>query len=301
MSWLLDSDPSIRWQVLRDLQPGESAEAIAAERSRIATEGWGARLLALQSPQGYWGGSDDEGWMTTMHTLVLLKNMGLDPACEAAQQMIGRVREHITWFQLDGRPFFEGETEPCINGGILAAGAYFGQAVDAVAERLLSEQLNDGGWNCKAPPSMRTSFHTTICVLEGLLAYEHSGGAKPALKRRVKKARLRAQGYLLERRLHKSLSTGEVIDKRWLRFAFPPTWHYDLLRGLDYLRSAGVAPDERMAEAITVVEERAHQNRRWPLNVLHGEHLSFELEPGVGRASHWNTLRAMRVLEWYRR
>src|ERR1700690_2891446 len=54
LKWLLDSDPSIRWQVMRDLT-GEAPAAIAAERSRVATEGWGAQLLTLQSPNGNWG------------------------------------------------------------------------------------------------------------------------------------------------------------------------------------------------------------------------------------------------------
>jgi hypothetical protein len=185
--------------------------------------------------------------------------------------------------------------EPCVNGGILSAGAYFGQPMDRLVDRLLDEQLEDGGWNCEAPSSTRSSFHTTICVLEGLLEYEKTGGATSA----VKHARVRAQDYLLKRRMLRSLTSGQVIERRWTRFSFPTTWHYDVLRGVDYLRSAGVEPDERVAEAVELVEKRRHQNWRWPLNVLHPDRVTFDMEAGIGKASRWNTLRALRVLHWY--
>src|SRR6185369_6901664 len=115
--------------------------------SRIAAEGWGARLLGLQAPGGQWGADDDEGWMTTVEALTLLKDLGVDPAAEQVRRAIDLVQERITWWQLDGRPFFDGETEACINGRILAAGAYFGVASDRLVEQLLHDQLDDGGWN----------------------------------------------------------------------------------------------------------------------------------------------------------
>lgn len=297
VKWLLDSDPSIRWQVMRDLTD-QPDDVVAAERSRVVAEGWGARLLGLQAAGGQWGADDDDGWMTTVYTLALLKDLGADPAGEEVCRAVGLVRDRITWWQLDGRPFFDGETEACINGRILAAGAYFGEPCDRLVDRLLDEQLEDGGWNCEAPPSKRSSFHSTICVLEGLLEYEKARGARAA----VTHARARAQDYLLERRMLRSLTSGEMIDRRWTRFSFPTTWHYDVLRGMDYLRSAGVEPDARVAEAIELVEQRRHQNGRWPLNVLHGDRVRvpFDMEAGVGKASRWNTLRALRVLDCYR-
>jgi hypothetical protein len=294
MKWLLDSDPAIRWQVMRDLTDAQD-EAVAAERSCVASDGWGARLLDLQSPNGNWGAENDRGWMTTVYSLALLKDLGVDPAGEKVRKAITLLQEKITWWQLDGRPFFDGETEPCINGAILAAGAYFGVPSDRLIERLLNEQLEDGGWNCQAPESKRASFHTTICVLEGLLEYEKHRGPTSA----VTQAKARAHDYLLERRMFKSLTTGEVIDRSWMRFSFPTTWHYDVLRGLDYLRSAGVKPDERVAEAVKAMKARRHQNGRWPLNALHPDRIAFDMEPGVGKASRWNTLRALRVLDWY--
>ena len=294
VKWLLDSDPSIRWQVMRDLTD-EPDEVIAAERSRVASEGWGAKLLDLQTQDGHWSDDQNHGWMTTTDVLALLKGLGVDPADEQVRKAIGLVRDRITWWQLDGRPFFDGETEPCINGRILAAGAYFGAEVDRLVDRLLDERLEDGGWNCEAPPSERSSFHTTICVLEGLLEYEKARGATTA----VTDALVGAEDYLLERSMLRSLTSGEVIDRRWTRFSFPTTWHYDVLRGLDYLRNAGVEPDERAAEAIELVGKRRHQNGRWPLGILHPDRIPFDMETGVGKASRWNTLRALRVLDWY--
>jgi hypothetical protein len=290
--WLLDSDPSIRWQVMRDLT-GEAPDAIAAERSRVATEGWGAQLLARQSADGSWGGGQWD--LVTLWSLVVLKDLGLDPTSKQARKMIDRIDKRLVFKPLNNRPFLHGETEPCINGRILGIGTYFKEPNDALANQLLNEQLEDGGWNCEAPKSRRSSFHTTICVLEGLLEYERAGCKSAA----VTKARKRAEGYLLERRMFRSLRTGEVINKRWLRFSFPMFWHYDALRGLDYLRSAGIKPDGRMEESIEIVMERRHQNGRWPLNLLHPESIPLEMETGVGRASRWNTLRALRVLRWY--
>ena len=295
IKWLLDSDPSIRWQVMQDLT-GAAPDAVAAERSRVATEGWGARLLARQSPAGKWGPpKKDRGLLITLYSLVVLKDLGLDPASKQARKMIDRVDKlAFTW--LDNRPFFHGETEPCINGRILALGAYFKEPNDVLAHQLLNEQLEDGGWNCEAPKSRRSSFHTTICVLEGLLDYERAGRKSAA----VSKARRRAENYLLERRLFHSLRTGEVIDKRWLRFAYPTVWHYDVLRALDYLRNAGIKPDTRVKEGIETVIQRRHQNGRWPLNLRHPERIPLEMETEVGHASRWNTLRALRALSWYK-
>jgi len=295
IKWLLDSDPAIRWQVMRDLTDEDRA-TIAAERSHVATKGWGAKLLSLQSPAGHWGGpQEDRGLLITLYSLVVLMDLGLDPASKQARKMIDRVDKRLVFKPLNNRPFLHGETEPCINGRILGLGAYFKEPNDALAKQLLGEQLEDGGWNCEAPRSRRSSFHTTICVLEGLLAYERAGRKSAA----VTKARKRGENYLLERRVFRSLRTGEVIDKRWLRFSFPTFWHYDVLRGLEYLRNAGIKPDRRVREAIKVVIERRHQNGRWPLNLLHPQYIPLQMETDVGSASRWNTLRALRVLRWY--
>jgi hypothetical protein len=299
--WLLDSDPSIRWQAMRDLTDAPDEE-VAAERARVATEGAGSRLLALQAPNGLWGGAAwNRGWDSTMHVLSLLREMGLDPASAEARRTLGLVRDCVTWQgcgpqEADDNPFFAGEVEPCINGQVTAPGAYFGQDVHGIVNRLLGEQLADGGWNCEAPNgSTRSSFNTTICVLEALLEHERANGDSPA----VTAARLRGQEYLLERRLFRRRSTGEVIDAAWTRFAFPTWWHYDVLRGLEYLRRAGIAPDERVAEAIDLVASKRDDEGRWPLETRYPGKMPVETDEGEGRPSRWNTLRALRVLDWY--
>jgi hypothetical protein len=305
--WLLDSDPSIRWQVMQDLI-GAPAEEVAAERAKIATEGWGAQLLALQGADGSWAGvAWNSGWNSTMHVLMLLRDMGLDPASDQARRAVSLVRDRVSWKgcgpqECDDNPFFAGELEPCINGQVAAVGAYFGQDVRGIIDRLLGEQLSDGGWNCEAPNnSTRSSFNTTICVLEALLEYELRFGSSPE----VTAARLRGQEYLLERRLFRRLSTGEVIERDrkgesvWTRFAFPTWWHYDVLRGLEYLRRASVAPDERVAEAIELVASKRDGDGRWPLEIRYSGKMPIEIDEGEGRPSRWNTLRALRVLNWY--
>lgn len=297
LKWLLDSDPAIRWQVMQDLAGAPDA-AVAAERARVARAGWGAKILAYQSSAGHFGGAqEDRGLMVTLFTLVLLKDFGLDPNSPEANRLTKRVAR-LVFREWGNRPFFSGEVEPCINGRILGVGAYFGKPSAALAKQLLSEQLPDGGWNCEAPKhSSCSSFHTTICVLEGLLDYERLVRKSAAITR----ARKRAEEYLLKRRLFRSLRTGEVIEKRWQRFAYPPFWHYDVLRGLEYFRKLGGKPDRRLEEAIEIVVARRHQNGRWPLNVLHPEQVPVRMETKTGHASRWNSLRALRVLAWYRK
>jgi len=314
VGWLLDSDPSIRWQVMRDLT-GAPAEDVAAERVRVATEGVGARLLALQGTDGRWGGAAwNLGWNSTMHVLMLLRDLGLDPASDQARRAVGLVRDGVTWKgcgpqECDGNPFFAGEVEPCINGQVGAVGAYFGQDIRGIVDRLLAEQLPDGGWNCEATNgSTRSSFNTTICALEALLEHELRVGSSPE----VTTARLRGQEYLLERRLFRRRSTGAVIDydkkdgpgagrgyPAWTRFAFPTWWRYDVLRGLEYLRRAGVTPDERVAEAIDLVASKRDGDGRWPLEVRYPGEMPVETDDIEGQPSRWITLRALRVLDWY--
>lgn len=307
IDWLLDSDPSIRWQVLRDLTDTPD-EQVAAERARVTTEGWGARLLDLQEADGSWGGAAwNRGWDSTMHVLWLLRHLGLDPASAEARRAVSLVRERVTWQgsgppECDDNPFFAGELEPCINGQVATAGAYFGQDVSGIVDLLLGEQLSDGGWNCDAPDrSTRSSFNTTICVLEALLEHERATGGSPE----VTKARLRGQEYLLERRLFRRLSTGEVIEQdrkgggAWKRFAFPTWWHYDVLRGLEYLRGADVTPDERVGEAIELVMSKRVDDGRWQLDTLYPGVMPVEIGESEGQPSRWITLRALRVLDWY--
>ena len=310
--WLLDGDPAIRWQVLRDLT-GASPEQVAAERSRVEGEGWGARLLGARDPDGQWDGgacfprrvADDwragiepdfshgQPWTATLPTLMLLRDLGLDPRSMAARETTSLVAANCRW-EHDGQAFFDGEVEPCINGRTLSVGAYFGAPVDGLVARLLEDQLDDGGWNCETENGATvSSFDSTICVLEGLLDYESSGEAVG-----VSAARRRGQEYLLERGLFRRKSTGEVPAERWLQLSWPPRWHYDVLRGLDYLRRTGDDPDPRAEEAVELVRDKRRPDGTWLLENTHPGDTWFGLEDGDGRPSRWNTLRALRVLAW---
>jgi len=305
IDWLLEGDPAIRWQVLRDLA-NAPADKVAAERARVERDGWGARLLALADPDGLWdggacfpasysGGEPGQPWTATMHTLQTLQLLGLDPASGSARRAIGLVAENGRW-EHAGQPYFDGEVEPCINGRTIETGVYFGVDVGAIVERILAERLADGGWNCEAENgSVRSSFDTTINVLDGLLEFERAtdGSAQ------VRTARRSGEEYLLERGLFRRKSTGVVVQPAYLEFAFPYYWHYDVLRALDYFRHSGVGPDPRMAEAVAVVRSKRQPDGRWLLDRIHTGRVHFELEGGVGTPSRWNTLRALRVLKWW--
>lgn len=306
VGWLLDSDPALRWQVLRDL-PDSPADVVAAERARVATEGWGAQLLALQGADGQWDGgtyrpgwADDakpffDAWTATTYALLDLRNLGLDPDSPQARHAVGLVRDNSRW-EATGTPFFSGETEPCINGMTLSVGSWFGQDVDGVAERLLADQLPDGGWNCWAEFGARvSSFHSTLTVLEGLLAWQQAGRSSAD----VTAARQRGEEYLLARGLFRRRSDGRVVDPRFTMFSYPTRWYYDVLRALDYLRSTGAAPDPRCAEAVSLVRDRRATDGRWPLENTHQGPTHLQMEGPDGFPSQWNTLRALRVLSWW--
>lgn len=306
LNWLLDSDPALRWQVLRDLTDAPPDD-VAAERGRVAVEGWGARLVALRSGDGQWAGgacfpadfrgdfSAGQPWTSTFPTLTLLRDLGVDPEAEQIRETVVLVRDNCRW-EHAGQPFFAGEVEPCINGRTVGLGAYFGVDVDDIVTRLLAEQLDDGGWNCETENgSVRSSFHTTICVLEGLLEHERAtGGSAESIA-----ARHRGEEYLLQRQLFRRLSTGDVVRPNWLRFSFPTWWHYDVLRGLDYFRVAGNDPDPRLADAVDLVRSKQQGDGSWLLENTHPGQVHFTMEEGDGEPSRWNTLRAMRVLNWY--
>jgi hypothetical protein len=307
LDWLLDSDPSIRWQALRYLADAP-AEVVAAERARVATEGWGARLLAFQGEDGQWDGGalfparrGDSGngqpWTATAYSLLLLRDFGVDPHTDHMRRAVALVRDNCRW-EHAGQPFFTGEVEPCINGMTIVLGVYFDQDVDSVVARLLGEQLDDGGWNCEVENgSVRSSFATTIRVLEGLLAHERAtGGSAESIA-----ARRRGEEYLLERKLFRRKSTGEVVDPAWLQFSFPTRWHYDVLRALEYFQVAGDRPDRRVDEAIRLLRSKQQPDGMWLLENTHPGKVHFALEDGDGRPSRWNTLRALRVLKWYER
>jgi hypothetical protein len=314
IDWLLDSDPSIRWQAMRDVLDAPEPEW-RAQRAKVETEGWGARLLSYEDEDGQWAGgafaprdSDfsewqevGQPWTATSFVLAQLRELGLEPSSDRAQRAVALIGENSRW-EHDGQPYWEGEVEECINGRTVADGAYFGVDVSPIVGRLVDERLDDGGWNCeRANGSVRSSFHSTINVLEGLLEYERATGGTPESRA----ARASGEEFLLERKLFRRLSTGEPADERFLSFVHPNQWRYDVLRGLDYFRSAaeltGAAPDPRLAEAVDHVRSRRSDDGTWPLDWRLRGRVWFDIDDGPGEPSRWVTLRALRVLRWWTR
>ncbi len=305
--YLLQGDPAIRWQVLQDLLDAPAAE-VAAERRRVAREGWGARLLAEQAEDGRWdGGTYRPGWVdesrpffdawsATHPSLELLRAFGPDPDAPEVRRAVERVRRGVRW-EHAGEPYFAGETEPCINGGALANAAFLGEGGDEIVQTLLATRLPDGGWNCwDQDGTSRSSFHSTICAVEGLWAWETAGGSSAD----VTAARRGGEEVLLERGLLRRRSTGEIIDPRFAMPSFPTRWYYDVLRALDHLRTARPERDERCEEAVELIRAKRLPMGLWRLENTHKGPTLFDLDGEFeGFPSRWITLRALRVLHWW--
>jgi len=300
ISWLLAGDPAIRWQTLRDLF-GASRREVECERERVAEEGWGARLLHHQEPSGQWGGGIyTPKWTSTTYTMVLLRSLGLPPghpqALQGCKLLLDKGHYRDGGFN-SWRSFRH--SEPCVTGMVLATCAHFrldDDRVQSFANYLLGQQMRDGGWNCRSYyGATHSSMHTTILALEGLLEYERS---KPQNVAEVREAQVKGREFLLRHHLFRSHRTGKVIDPAWTRFSFPPRWHYDILRGLDYFRDAGAPRDERLRDAIEIVRQRRKPDGRWILQNRYPGKEFFQFEK-LGEPSRWNTLRALRVLCWW--
>jgi hypothetical protein len=337
VEWLLRGDPAIRWQVRRDLLDAPEAEVLT-ERARVEHEGWGARLLALRAPDGLWadgacfpgtaafaadtaralaageppppwpspdpgpgevatdaGDEPGQPWTATYRVLLDLCDLGVPPDSPVMQETARLVACNCRW-ECDGLPFFAGEEDCCINAGTILIGTYLGVDVEPVVERLLADQMPDGGWNCWARTRPApSSFASTLDVVDALLTWERRCGGSEEVRR----ARRNGEEYLLRRKLHRSLRTGEVVNPEWTLFSHPPRWHYDLLKATEYFARRGGPPDPRLTEAIERVRAKRRPDGRWLLENSHPGAVHFRFEDPDGTPSRWNTLRALRVLRWY--
>ena len=313
VSWLLDSDPALRWQVERDVL-GDPPAVWAATRDRVATEGFGARLLALQDADGQWAGGaffpgdfDFEGqeassgqpWTATTWTLNSLREWGV--GAEALRGTAELLAENSRW-EYDDLPYWGGEVDCCINAWTLANGLWLGADVTGIADWFVEHRLPDGGWNCEwVDGSRRSSFHSTLNSLKGLLAFDVATGGTDASRA----ARHGGEEYLLERGLFRRLSTGEAVGSWVDRFAYPIRWVCSTLNAVDYFREAtavdGVGPDPRMAEAIEMIRAARQSDGTWLQAGRDEGRVWFEVDVPAGEPSKWLTLYGIRVLDWWDR
>ena len=301
LDWLLEGDPAVRWQTQRDLLDAQPA-VYEAERAKVATQGWGARYLAAQDADGRWGGGlYGPKWISTHYTLLTLQRIGLAPGHPQALLAVKLLFDKGARAD-QGLNFVKGEpehAETCISGMGLCMAAYFGledERVPRLAEHLLGQQMQDGGWNCESyRGATHSSFHTTASVLEGLLAF-HLGNPKSGLP--VASAMAAGREFLLQHRLYKSHRTGEIVKDSMTRGPFPPFWQYDFMRALDYFRSASADRDERAQDAIDLLLSKHDADGYWPQYRGPSGKYWFQMET-AGKPSRWNTLRALRILRWW--
>lgn len=318
--WLLDSDPSLRWQVERDLLDAPE-QVWRATRARTASEGYGARLLALQDQDGQWAGGAyfptrnderaevgdvDEGqpWVATTWSLTALREWGV-PA-RALGDTVERIRRHSRW-EYDELPYWGGEVDVCINGCTLANGTWLGADVTSLAAWFGEHQLGDGGWNCEwVEGATVSSFHSTLNALEGLRYREAHGeahGIPVEELAHLGAVRRRGQEYLLERGLMRRQSTGEQVGAWVTELAHPARWRYSVLRALEHFRRAaeldGETPDPRLADAVGTLRALRRPDGRWAQQAHHEGQEWFAVDAPVGMPSRWLTLQALRVLRWW--
>ena len=308
LAWLFDSDPSLQWQVERDLAH-EPAGVWQATRVRVAAEGFGAELLSRQDEDGQWAGGayfpadateDEPGqpWTATTWSLNALREWGVQ-ADALRPDTAGLLRRNARW-EYDDLPYWGGEVDACINGYTIANGAWLGADVAPLADWFVQHRLRDGGWNCSwVQGSERSSFHSTLNSLHGILDYEiRTGGLLP-----LRAARHHGEEYLLQRGLMRRLSTGETHAPWATHFAYPYRWYYSVLRAADYFRTAalhdGRRPDPRMAEAVELVRAARDTDGTWHQQLPHEGRVWFHVDAGPGEPSKWLTFHALRVLHWW--
>jgi hypothetical protein len=314
-AWLLDSDPALRWQVERDLMD-EPPATWQATRARISTEGFGARLLELQDSDGQWAGGaffpadfdfrspeaaegSGQPWTATTWTLNSLRDWGLDPAVLRERRTAQLLAENSYW-EYEDRPYWSGEVDCCINAWTVANGVWLGADIKGIVDWFLEHRLPDGGWNCEwINGSTRSSFHSTLNSLKGLLAYDAATGGTNA----TQAARRAGQEYLLQRRLFRRLSTGEPVAPWVDRFAYPFRWFYNVLNAADYFRQVslvdGTTPDPRMSLAMELIRAERRPDGTWVQSRRLPGRVWFEVDAPAGAPSKWLTMFGTRVLAWW--
>ena len=301
INWLLEGDPSIRYQTKRDLLISSSNE-IEKEQMKISKEGWGYLFLLKQDKAGTWGGNlYSPKWISTTYTLQLLRRVGLQPDNSKAKAGAKILLDKGYYDKDGGINYFRSlnHSETCVTGIILAITCYFNiidDRIDDLANFLLKQQMPDGGWNCQSfNGATHSSFHTTLLALEGLWEYKKK---TPCQNNIFEESKNKAIELLLQHKLYKSDKTGKIIKPQFTRFSFPPRWYYDVMKALDFMQKINAPKDKRFNDAINLLIKKQTKEGLWKLQAKHQGKVFFEMEK-VGEPSRWNTLRALRILKWW--
>ena len=299
LKWLLDGDVSIRYQVYRDLLDTEKP----ALQKRIAKEGWGEKFISLRNDDGHWGkGFYQPKWISTHYTLLDIKNLSFPNKNKLIDETIKKIlveERGSDWGVNPGKSV--SKSDVCINGMFLNYASYF-QAneneLKLIVDYILSQQMSDGGFNCQKSRkgAVHSSLHSTLCVIEGINEYFQNGYTYRISE--LKKAEKVSVDFILLHKLFQSHRTGETIDERMIKLSYPSRWRYDILRALDYFRSANIEYDDRMKEALDIIIKKQKPDGYWLLQNKHAGLTHFEIE-NTGKPSRWNTLRALRVLKYF--
>ncbi|MCK0126206.1 hypothetical protein MWU76_17580 [Gelidibacter sp. F2691] len=299
IKWLMAGDPAVAYQTSRDLLGENRADL----RQAMLSGGQVARLLALRGPHGGWGdGYYRPRWACTHYILLELKELGLPALPEIAALMNHVANTHMAREGGLGHAPDVAKADACINGMFLNFGCAFGleeEHAAAVLDWLLSQQMADGGWNCRKNRSgaVHSSLHSTLSIVEGLHEYARAGISHRAAEAHA--AAEAGRAFILLHQFYRSDHTGRIIKSEFLRLPYPPRWRYNVLRALDHFRAAGCAYDPRMDDALDVIASKRRTDGRWPIYASQkGDTLGPEKGPGP---SHWVTLLALRVLKTYPR
>lgn len=298
ISWLLEGDCSIQYQVYRDLLDQDKKQL----QKKITTEGWGKKYLSLQNKNGHWGiAFYQPKWKSTHYTLLELKNLNISPTVKLIRNIISSILNKEMLHGYEKKHEMIVNTDVCINGMVLNYSSYFNadeNLLKPIVDYLISNQMSDGGFNCHSTRigAVHSSLHTTLSVLEGINEFKKNNYSCKLLE--LINIEKESVEFILKHRLYKSDKSGQVINPSFTRLPYPSRWKYDILRCLDYFQYANIPYDKRMEDAIDIILKKRRKDGTWPLQAKHPGQTHFEMEK-AGQSSRWNTLRALRVLKHF--
>jgi hypothetical protein len=294
IKWLLEGDVSVQYMVHRWLLDSDE-HMLKQLQSRIALEGFGARILSCQRADGHWGYYYYQPkWTSTHYTLLDLRSLYAPKSLKPCKEMISRMFDQC--MKADGSLNLAKSDLPgdiCVDGMALNYSAYFcadDPDLGKLADHLLSAQKADGGFTWDIG-SEAGDPHTTICVLEGLGQYLNTGLSDR--NEDIKAAQRKAVEFLLSRQLFM-----DDKDIRYRKFSFPYRYRYDLLRVLECFAEQDVPYDPRMKPALDWLQGKRRHDGLWYLENTHKGNVHFVMEE-LRLPSRFITVKALHILRHY--